>query len=488
MSFTPFFSAWRSRFNRRPRTLFSAGLAGLRRCTLDKLEERFVPMLAGLPALTAAGASARERPYSLRRTWWCFLWQMLQGNASCEAVVRQLQAMLALEGRPTVDDNTSGYCQARARLPESLLLAAMTASANAADQRVPPREALQGRVVKVMDGTTLTLPDTGENQLEYPQPSSQKPGCGFPLMQLLVVWSARGGVVLDHVKGNHHHGEMRLLHQLGPALKRQDIIVYDRAAGNYVACAQLRARECDLISRVACRKIDWRRGHRIGPNERLVVWEKSRAQPPYLTAAEWAALPEQLPVRVIRVRVQQKGFRVRELSLVTTLLDASAYPAEEIIATYLRRWRLEMCFDDLKTTLELDALRCKTPALVHRELLMLFIAHNLVRAVMAEAANEHTVPLEQISFTGTLVALRSFGSACAQTTSATKRRRLWQEMLRVIATELIPLRPNRWEPRVVKRRPKPYPRLNRPRHHYRDLRHGTRYRRPAKTPQFPSTG
>jgi hypothetical protein len=241
MSFTPFFPAWRSRFNRGPRTLFSAGLDGLRRCTLDKWEERFVPLLAGLPELTAAGASARERPYSPRRTWWCFLWQMIRCNCSCEEVVRQLQAMLVLEGRPTVDGNTSGYCQARARLPEALLLAAMAASAKAADKRVSPSEALQGRVIKVLDGTTLTLPDTEENQKEYPQPSSQMPGCGFPQMQLLVVWSARGAVVLDYVKGNHHHGEMRLLNQVCPTFKRQDIIVYDRAAGNYVACAQLRA-------------------------------------------------------------------------------------------------------------------------------------------------------------------------------------------------------------------------------------------------------
>lgn len=487
MSDTPLFPAWRRRFDHRPAALFSTGLAGLRRCTLDKLEERLTPMLSGLTALTAAGASARERPYSSRRTWWCFLRQMLQGNSSCEAVVRQLQAMLALEGRPAVDGNTSGYCQARARLPESLLLAAVTASAQAADARVRPSEALQGRVLKVLDGTALTLPDTQESQKEYPQPLSQKPGCGFPLMPLLVVWSARGGGVLDHVKGNHHHGEMRLLHQLCPTFKAQDIFVYDRAAGNYVAWAQLKARECDLISRVASRKIDWREGQRLGPNERLVVWKKSRAKPPYLTAAEWAALPGEITVRVIRVRVKQKGFRIRELSLVTTLLDASQYPAGEIIAAYLRRWRLEMCFDDLKTTLGLDALRCKTPAMVHRELLMVFIVHNLVRAVMAEAAMEHAVPLEQVSFTGTLVALRTFGAACAQTTSATKRRRLWQEMLRVIAAEFIPRRPDRWEPRVVKRRPKPYPRLNRPRHEYRDRRHGTRYRRPAKTPHPPST-
>ena len=486
MSNTPFFSAWRSRFNRRPSARVSARVGDLRRCTLDKLEERFSPLLSGLNELSAASASRRERPYSPRRTWWCFLWQMLQCNAPCRDVVRQLQAMLVLEGRPTVDEKTSAYCQARARLPEPLLLAALSASAKAADARTPHRETLQGRVVKVMDGTTLTLSDTEKNQRDYPQTAAQNQGCGFPVMQLLVVWSARGGVVLDHAKGNHHQGEMRLLHQLGGTLKPQDIVIYDRAAGNYVACALLRASQTDLISRVATRKIDWRRGRRLGPDERLVVWPKTRQKPLYLTTTEWAALPEEITVRVIRVRVKQKGFRTRALALVTTLLDATAYPAAEIAAAYLRRWRLEMCLDDLKTTLGMETLRCKTPAMVHRELLMLFVAHNLVRAVMAEAATEHEVPLEQLSFTGTLDSLRSFCCACAQATNATQRRRIWAHLLHVIAADLIPLRPDRWEPRAVKRRPKSYPRLNRPRQLYRDIRHGSRFRRPAETPPFSS--
>jgi len=458
-----------------------ATLTGLRRCTLDKLEDRLGPLLPGLAALAPARAGARERPYSVRRTWWCFLWQMLQPRSSCRQVVRQLQAMLVLEGRPAVDEGTSAYCQARARLPEPLLQAALKLSAQAATGRAAPGEGLQGRAVKVLDGTTLPLPDTPENQAAYPQPLSQKTGCGFPLLHLLVVWTARGGAVLDYAKGDHHHSEMRLLHQLGPALAPHDIVIYDRAAGNYVACARLAACGVDLISRVACRRIDWRRGRRLGPGERLVGWKKSRQPAPYLTAAEWAALPEEITVRVIRVRVKQKGFRTRVLALVTTLLDATAYPAGEIAAAYLRRWRLEMCLDDLKTTLGLDALRCQTPAMVHRELLTLLIAHNLVRAVMAEAATQHAVPLDRISFTGTHHALRCCCGACAQTTCPAQHQRLWADMLRIIATDLVPLRPDRWEPRVVKRRPKAYPRLSRPRHHYRELRHGTRYRRPTGT-------
>lgn len=461
--------------------LCPATRTGLRRCTLDQIEERLGPFLSGLAALAPDHASPRERPYSVRRTWWCFLWQMLQRHTSCRQVVRQLQAMLVLEGRPTVDEGTSAYCQARARLPEPLLQAALTLSAQAAAGRVPPGETLQGRPVKVLDGTTLTLPDTPENQAAYPQPPTQKPGCGFPLLHLLVVWSARGGAVLDCAQGDHHHSEMRLLHQLGPALAPQDIVIYDRAAGNYVACARLAAQEVDLISRVASRRIDWRRGQRLGPQERLVRWKKSRQPSPYLTAAEWAGLPAEITVRVIRVRVKQKGFRARALALVTTLLDPAAYPAEEIAAAYLRRWRLEMCLDDLKTTLGLDALRCQKPALVHRELLTLLIAHNLVRAVMAEAAAQHAVPLDRVSFTGTRDALRCCCVACAQATRPAQPQLIWADMLRVIAHDLVPLRPDRWEPRVVKRRPKAYPRLSRPRHHYRDLRHGTRFRRPTGT-------
>lgn len=480
MDDTPFFPAWRGRFRRGSGPLPTA-FASLRRCTLDQLEEHLGPLLAGLDALDPAHVRPREWPYSVRRTWWCFLWQMLQGNVSCRAVVRQLQALLALAGRPAVAEGTSAYCQARARLPEPLLHAALKVSAQTADRRAVPSAALQGRVVKVMDGTTLALPDTAENQAEYPQPASQKPGCGFPELHLLVVWSARGAAVLNHVTGDLHHGETGLLHQLCPSLDPQDIVIYDRAAGHYVACALLPAHGADLISRVHTRKIDWRCGRRLGPGERLVVWQKTRQKPPYLSGQEWAQLPAQITVRVVRVRVHQKGFRTRELVLVTTLLDAVAYPAQEIAAAYLRRWRLEMSLDDLKTTLGLDALRCLSPAMVHREIWALLIAHNLVRAVMAEAAREHAVSLDRMSFTGTLEALRSFRAASAQAGRPAQRRRLWVEMLRVIAADQVPLRPDRWEPRAVKRRPKSYPRLNRPRHAYRQNRHGSPYHRPAGT-------
>lgn len=478
MSDTPFFPVWRGRFAAAalPRTF-----AHLRRCTLDQLEARFAPLFGGLAALDPARASARERPFSVRRTYWCFLWQMLQRNTSCRSVVRQLLALFALEGGPALDEGNSAYCQARARLPEPLLQEALQVSARAADRHVAAGAALQGRVVKVVDGTSLTLPDTPRNQAQYPQPSTQKPGCGFPCVNLLVIGSAASGAVLDWARGDHRTSEMRLLHQVCPRFAAKDIVLYDRAAGHFMACALLTAQGADLISRVHTRKIDWRRGRSLGPDQRLVVWSKTRQQSPYLSAEQWERLPAELTVRLLRVRVRQKGFRTRELVLVTTLLDAQLYPAHEIIAAYLRRWRLEMCLDDLKTTLGLDALRCQSPAMIQREILMLLIAHNLVRAVMAEAASVHAVPLDRISFTGTLEALRSFSRACAQSSCRRSQQRLWAEMLRVIAADPVPLRPDRWEPRAVKRRPKTYDRLNRPRHEYRQRRHGSFYRRYKNT-------
>lgn len=473
---TPFFPVWRRRFARSSGPALRAVRADLRRCTLDQLEEFLGPWLAGLPALDPARASARERPYSVRRTWWCLLWQMLQCNATCRQVVGQLQAQLRLSAQRPVDDATSAYCQARGRLPESLLTAALQQSAQVADDRVTPDDAWHGRVVKVIDGTTLTLPDTPQNRPDYPQPTSQKPGVGFPQLHLLVVRSARGGGILHHVQGTSREGEMRLLHQLLPSLAPKDIVIYDRAAGHYVGCALLRSRQADLISRVATRQIDWRRGQRLSPGDHLVPWKKGPKQPPYLADAEWAALPEEILVRVIRVRVSEPGFRTRTLSLVTTLLDPVAYPCATISAAYLRRWRIELCLDDLKTVLGLDALRCKSPAMVHRELLALLIAHNLVRAVMAQAAQEHAVPLDRFSFTGSLDTLRTFSAASAQASTRRQRRDLWTAMLSRLASDLLPLRPHRHEPRVVKRRPKPYPRLDRPRHLYRELRHGSRFR------------
>ena len=199
----------------------------------------------------------------------------------------------------------------------------------------------------------------------------------------------------------------------------------------------------------------------------MVRWRKGPRQGTWLSPAEWAALPEQMEVRIVRAQVRQRGFRTRELTLATTLLEANLYPAAELLAAYARRWRLELCFDDLKTTLGLERLKCLSPALAEKELLAGLIAHNLLRCVMAQAAQEHAVPLERISFKGALDALRAFNHALCQTRCARRKRELWAALLLSLARDLVPERPGRREPRAIKRRPK-YPLLTRPRQQQRD--------------------
>jgi hypothetical protein len=226
--------------------------------------------------------------------------------------------------------------------------------------------------------------------------------------------------------------------------------------------------DLDFIGRSA-RGVDGRQRHkRLGKNDWLHVWKKNSNPSLWLPRPQWNALPQELLVRVVRGSLCQKGFRVRQVTLVTTLLDFKRYPAQEILQAYLRRWRLELSLDDLKTTLQMEMLRSRSPDLVQKELYTRLIAHNLVRCLMAQAAQQEQVPLERISFKGSLDALRHFAQAISQAPSRHKRQQLWQELLRTLAADLVPERPGRREPRAVKRQKRKYPHLTRPRTKFLD--------------------
>jgi hypothetical protein len=442
----------------------------LRQATLAQLEVRLGNCLpVSLLAKPTAGSNSRERVYSLPRIFWGWLWQMLNHNASCREVVRQVQALHSLHGGPAVDEDTGGYCQARTRLPQSLLETALAASAHTAAQRAPALALLRGRSRKVVDGSSLRLADTPANQKKFPQPANQKRGCGFPVMKLVVLFCLTSGALLARATGTLWDSEARLLQRLLAALKPGDIVLGDRGFGNFVILALLARTGVDLLARVPTnsRRVDFRRGQRLGRWDRLVVWHKGPQQGRWLSPAEWAALPEQMTVRIVRLQVRHAGFRTRELTLVTTLLDAPLYPAAELLAAYARRWRLELCLDDLKTSLGLATLKCLSPALAEKELLAGLIAHNLLRCVMAEAAQTHGVSLARISFKGALDALRQFNHALCQVRSRQQRGKLWDALLLTLARDLVPDRPGRREPRAIKRRPK-YPLLTHPRHQQRD--------------------
>ncbi len=470
---TPFLPGFRTRLA----ALGRRTVHTLRQATLGQLQERIRDLLpAPLLSSEDEGPNSRERDFPLRLTFECFVWQMLKPKTACREVVRQVQALRRLGGLPTISVCDSAYVQARLRLPRERLEKALSATAATADRRVGYTTKLQGRPVKVVDGSSTQLADTSANQKAYPQHRLQKPGCGFPLLKFVVLFSLGSGAILSVMMGNLHCHDLRLLCALWDELKIGDILLGDRAYGEFTTLAGLPKRGVDVVARLHHRrKVDFRNAKRLGKNDGLFVWTKTYQQSGILSLQEWDLLPAEITVRIVRFTTCIRGFRNRRVTLVTSLLDADLYPAQELAALYARRWRLELCLRDLKTTLGMEELRCKSPEMAEKELLAYLVAHNLVRCLMAEAVACHRVDLERVSFKGTIDALRQFSDAINRATNRKLRRELWEDLLLSLARDLVPLRPNRTEPRAVKRRPKPYPLLNKHRRKFVEISHRSRY-------------
>src|SRR6266487_4425315 len=474
---TPFFPPWRARL-----AALGQRVQHLRQQSLAHLEQLVGPWLPpGLLSQSEEGPNSRDRIYSLRRTFFAFLYQVLNPDCPCREIVRQVQALFGLHGQSPVDEGTSAYCQARKRLPLDTLQRLRVALAAAAQKTA---QLWHGLRVILIDGTTSSLPDTPKNQRAYPQPGGQKPGCGFPLLKLVGVFSLATGALLDYAKGNKRQHELNLMQRLLESLKPGDLALADRGFSCFTLLALLLGRGVHSLFRLhQARSSDMRKGKALGKNDRLMVWEKPCQKPRYLPKALWKRVPAQLSVRVIRYSLEVPGFRVQSVTLVTTLLDAQAYPAEELARLYARRWRIELWFRDIKSTMGMEVLRCKSPGMVHKELEMFFIAYNLVRCLMVQAGDLGQVPVEWLSFKGTVDSVRQFSVAIAQARSRKKQKQLIAQLLEIIAQDQLPDRPGRREPRAVKRRPKPFPLLNRPRDEFKEIAHRNRYwkKNPRKT-------
>jgi hypothetical protein len=470
MNNTPFFDPWiHCLAPLGSRT--AQAVARVRAHTLCQLENCFRQWLPeDLFPKASQKANSRDRHYTRWRTFWCSLWQSFNPQASGREVVRQLQALFGLEGGPQISEEDGAYCRARARLPLAQYPKAVAATAKFADQLVPALGFLSARPVKVVDGSALTLlADTKRNRAAYPPIQCQPGQPSFPMMRFVVLFSLLSGAILAVAQGSLAVSELSLFRQLASQLAKGDILIGDRGFGSYPVIALLQhTLGVDFIGRTT-RRIDGRRRlKRLGRNDWLIEWKKGYVASPWMTLLHWQALPTTLTLRAVKGSLYQKGFRVRQVTVITTLLDIKEYPAQEILYAYLRRWRLEMCLDDLKTTLGMESLRSRSPQMAQKELFMRLIAHNLIRCTMAQAATEHNVPLDRISFKGSLDAVRQFAHAMAQAKSKKKREQLWTELLRTLAVDLVPERPGRREPRAVKRKKNKYPRLVGPRCKFRD--------------------
>jgi hypothetical protein len=461
-----------------PRTLFGrakaraadllasqkAGLMGKSLLELGALLGRFLPQ-EKLFAKPAEGPGSRECIYTPQITFWAFLHQVLTRNMPCRDAVRKIQALHAERGKELPDSDSSAYCQARGRLDNDVLLEAHCHLANWLEGHAGEDQLWCGRDVKVFDGTGVSMPDTEANQARWPQNASQKPGCGFPSAQLVGCFSlAHCGLLAWSLSDQSHHESM-VWRDMWDLLEPRDVVLTDRGFCSYESIARLKDREIDSVMRLhQRRKPDFRRGKRLGDGDRMQVWDRpQRPKDHPMSKEEWEQLPEKLEVRLVRMRVQAPGFRTTEIVLVTSLLDAEQYPAEALCELHLKRWRVELYFRDIKTTLGMDVLRCKSPAMVEKEISMHAIAYNAIRAIMQEAAATHHVALDRLSFKGSVDTVREWSGVFSHRKSARELRRLHGAMLGVIASDPVPERPGRSEPRAKKRRPKTYQLMTAPR-------------------------
>jgi len=467
---TPFFPQWRSRLaplGRRVRHLRQCSLP-----CLDQLLGAFLPDCLMAPAMQ--GSHSRDRVYNRRRTFYGFLYQVLNSHCPCREVVRQILALWGLHHCSRPSAQMGAYCQARQKLSLSWLAGLRQAAGTQANQAAT---LWRGLCVKVVDGTGVSLPDTPANQRAYPQSAEQRPGCGFPLLKIVAVFSLASGALLAYAKGNKHQHELPLLHRLRDHFKPGDLVLADRGFSVYTLMALLWAGGVHSLFRLhQARAADFRRGRRLGPGDRLLTWFKPQnwQRRRYLPWSLWRRLASSLSVRLVRVTVEAPGFRTQSLTLVTTLLDPAAFPAEELARLYPQRWRIELWLRDIKTSMGMEVLRCKSPAMVDKELEMFFIAYNLIRCLMAQASVLQEVPLPRLSFKGTVDSVRQFSAAIAQSPTRKGQKKLLHRLLEIIARDKVPERPGRREPRAVKRRPKPFAKLTCHRHRFIEIGHRNR--------------
>jgi hypothetical protein len=473
---TPCFPAWSSLFHTQVRRLRAATGPALHQ--FEALFETWIDRHR--LAQQDDGPHSRVRRWDLRLVFWCFLWQVAQAGASCREAIRQARSLCQLQGRPLPPMTVSPYCQARAALPLQRLAEIQQALVAEAEAGVAARDLWCGHRVRVVDGTTVTLPDTPANQRAFPQQSVQKPGCGFPLLRLVALFDLATGLIRAWQHGSRHQHELTLLQHLWDELDPGDVLLGDRAFCTWGLLAQCLARGVHTVFRaLGSSRSDGRRGRRLGPGQRLVVWHKPRYRPATVNRREWSRLPDQLVLRLVRCRIERRGFRTRQVMLVTTLLDPRTYPAAALSSLYYRRWQMELALRSIKTILQMEHLSCKTPATILRELHLHLLVHNLIRRLMLETARQAKVPLIRLSFTGSLATARRYAEALLHARTPFLRRRLRADLLASIARDPVPDRPGRREPRAVKRRPKPYPRLMCHRHRFREIPHQSRYRAPT---------
>jgi hypothetical protein len=438
--------------------------------------ENFIPRSLLKPEQT--GTMSRRRLFSKENTFWAFFSQILDADGGCKEVIRKLQAYASIKGVQIPSSSTASYCTARKKLDEGMLSDILEHTSEQLE-KLPETGLLNNRRVIVVDGTGVSMPDTVMNQKAWPQSSMLKAGCSFPVAHICACFSLQTGGLLSFGIGNKKSSELTMFREQWEIFNEDDIFLGDKGFCSYFDMAELKKCKVDSVLTLA-RRAPFTAGacqKKLGANDLLISWERPKHTKKLAYSREqWEELPEKLFLRQIRVEIAYPGFRKQSFYIVTTLLDAVQYPAEEIAELYFKRWDVELSFRDLKTTMGMDVLRCQSPEMIRKEILMHFIAYNCIRRLMYEAAEEAHIDTRIVSFKGSLQALRNWEPHMNQAQlSRAEQFRLISDLYDAITDVPIYQRPGRNEPRCVKRRPKNYQRMTAPRHEMKEIQHRSKY-------------
>jgi hypothetical protein len=409
------------------------------------------------------GVTYRDRVFSPVTTIWGFLSQVLSEDHSCRDVVSRTIAHRVASGSSVCSPNTASYCNARRRIHTSVLSTLAKRTAQELQMSLADQWKWNGRSVFIFDGSSVSMPDTPENQQEYPQVPQQAPGLGFPLARIGVLLSLASGACHDLAIAPYQGkgtGEQNLLRRMYDTLQPGDVVLADALFDDYFLAWELRMRGIDLVAcaqydRVASRVVE------SGPDDDIIVWARPN-KPRGMTGEKYRSYPKLLTMRQVTVDARDKNNRAKQFKVVTTILDQSI-DGKEIGDLYERRWDGEVDIRTIKSTMQMEILRCKTPDMVHKEIWTHLLAYNLLRTVMAVAADENDTEPRKLSFKGAKQALTAFAPKI-EAARPEYRASLIDAMLRTIAYHRVGDRPGRWEPRGRKRRPKPGARLTQPRY------------------------
>ena len=400
--------------------------------------------------------------YTMGITLWAMLSQALFTGLqrSCRAAVQRVAIYYALLGVDISSTNTGAYCRARAKVTEGVVRCLTEGVAERCEATVPETWRWKGFRALVVDGSTFSMPDTKENQEEYPQSTSQAEGLGFPIMRAVALTSFSTGMVLGLATGPYagkETGETALFRTLFPKLRPGDLVLADRFYGGWFMLALLRERGVEFVTRLnQLRDADFSQGKRLGSGDHLVMWAKPD-RPDWLDKGTYDRLPDQLEIREINVDIDTPGCRTESVIVVTSLLDHRVYKRKEIGEFYRCRWIVELELRDIKSTMELDVLRCKTPAAVRQELWAGLLTYNLIRQSMLQSAMSGECRPNQLSFAASTQMLSNTWVLAAVPPMVTISARERLVVLRILngQSHRVANRPNRVEPRAVKRRPNP---------------------------------